>query len=64
MSVPENNEAKFDKEYLEEGITRLKEEDEESPTPENETAINLAEEALEDLGEEWDGRILGRERKN
>ena len=52
MSVPENNEAKFDKEYLEEGITRLKEEDEESPTPENETAINLAEEALEDLGEE------------
>lgn len=51
MSVVEDGEGKFTKEYLEEGITRLEEEDQENPTPENEEAINLAEKALEDLGE-------------
>ena len=51
MSVPENSDTGFTKEYLEDGIARLKEEDKEVPTPENETAINLAEEALEELGE-------------
>lgn len=43
--------AGFTKEYLEEGIARLKEEDSNTPTPENEEAIRLAEEALEELGE-------------
>lgn len=51
MAVAENGEAKFTKEYLEEGIARLEEEDAELPTPENEAAIKLAEEALEELGE-------------
>lgn len=51
MSVPENSDGGFDKEYLEEGIARLREEDQENPTPENEEAISLAEKALEDLGE-------------
>lgn len=41
----------FTKEYLEDGIARLEEEDQEIPTPENEAAITLAEEALEELGE-------------
>lgn len=52
MSVPENLEGTFDKEYLEDGIARLQEEDQEVPTPENEEAIKMAEKALEDLGEE------------
>lgn len=51
MAVAENTEAKFTKEYLEEGITRLKEEDTENPTPENEEAIKMAEKALEEIGE-------------
>lgn len=52
MSVAANeSEATFDKEYLEENIARLKEEDAESPTPENEAAIELAEETLENLGD-------------
>lgn len=51
MSTAENGEAKFDKEYLEEGIARLKEENKELPTPENEEAIRMAEKALEELGE-------------
>ena len=51
MSVPENEEGGFTKEYLEGGIARLEEEDTENPTPENEEAIGLAEKALEDLGE-------------
>lgn len=51
MAVADNGEAKFSKEYLENGIARLQEEDAEAPTPENEAAIKLAEEALEDLGE-------------
>lgn len=51
MAVADNGEAKFPKEYLEEGIARLEEEDSEIPTPENEAAIRLAEEALEELGE-------------
>lgn len=52
MSVAsDTGKSGFDKEYLEEGIARLKEEDAEAPTPENEAAIKLAEEALEDLGE-------------
>ena len=44
-------EAGFTKEYLEEGIARLREEDGAVPTPENEEAIRLAQEALEELGE-------------
>lgn len=44
-------ERKFDSKYLREGIARLKEENAELPTPENEAAIKLAEEALKDLGE-------------
>lgn len=51
MSVANNEEGGFTKEYLEEGIARLEEEDTENPTPENEEAIDLAEKALEDLGE-------------
>lgn len=52
MSVAANTGEKgFTKEYLEEGIARLKEEDSEIATPENEAAIGLAEEALENLGE-------------
>ena len=52
MSVAANTGEKgFTKEYLEGGIARLKEEDAEVSTPENEAAIKLAEEALEDLGE-------------
>lgn len=51
MAVASNDgEGKFTKEYLEEGIARLREEDAENPTPENEAAIKLAEDALEDLG--------------
>lgn len=49
MAVADNGEAKFPKEYLEEGIARLEEEDSEVPTPENEAAIKLAEEALGEL---------------
>ena len=41
----------FTKEYLKEGIARLKKEDSKYPTPENEAAIKLAEEALKNLGE-------------
>ena len=49
MSVASDGEGSFTKEYLEEGIARLEEENQENPTPENEEAINLAEKALEDL---------------
>lgn len=51
MSTAENGEAKFNREYLEDGIARLEEEDQETPTPENEEAIKMAEDALEELGE-------------
>ena len=51
MSVAKDEDGGFDKEYLEEGIARLEKEDKEVPTPENEEAIKMAEEALEDLGE-------------
>ena len=51
MSTAENGEAKFTKEYLEDGIARLEEEDQETPTPENEEAIKMAEDALEELSE-------------
>ena len=52
MAVADNlGEAGFTKEYLEEGIARLKEEDSTTPTPENEEAIRMAEKALEELGE-------------
>lgn len=51
MAIASNGEGSFTKEYLEEGIARLKEEDAENPTPENEEAIKMAEEALEELGE-------------
>ena len=51
MSVAEDGDAKFTKEYLEDGIARLEEENTEAPTPENEEAITLAEKALEELGE-------------
>lgn len=51
MSVAEDGVGGFSREYLEEGIARLREENEESPTPENEAAIKLAEEALKELGE-------------
>ena len=51
MSVAADLEGGFTKEYLEEGIARLEEEDAEVSTPENEAAISLAEKALEDLGE-------------
>lgn len=51
MAIAENSEAKFTKEYLEEGIARLQEENAENPTPENEEAIKMAEKALEELGE-------------
>lgn len=39
----------FDKEYLEEGIARMKAESAEVATPETEAAIKLAEQALEEL---------------
>lgn len=51
MSVAQDGEGSFEKEYLEEGISRLEEEDKQVPTPENEEAIKKAEEALEELGE-------------
>ena len=51
MSIAANGDGGFDREYLEEGIARLQEEDEENPTPENEEAIKMAEDALEELGE-------------
>lgn len=52
MSIAANTGEKgFTKEYLEDGIARLKKEDSKYPTPENEAAIKLAEKALEDLGE-------------
>lgn len=52
MSVAANTgDEGFTKEYLEEGIARLEAENSETPTPENEAAIKLAENALEDLGE-------------
>lgn len=51
MSVAGNGGGGFTKEYLENGISRLEEENAESPTPENEEAIRLAEEALNELGE-------------
>lgn len=51
MSVAANEEGGFTKEYLEEGIARLEEEDTENPTPENEKAIKKAEKALEEIGE-------------
>lgn len=51
MSVASNDGGKeFTKEYLEDGIARLEREDSESHTPENEAAIELATEALENLG--------------
>lgn len=49
MSVNANLEGGFNKEYLENGIARLEEEDAEVPTPETEAAIKLAEQALEEL---------------
>ena len=52
MSIAANGEGGFDKEYLEEGIARLQEEDQETPTPENEEAIEMAEKALEELEEQ------------
>lgn len=52
MSVAANNGDKgFPREYLENGIERLEDEDIENPTPETEFAIGLAIDALEDLGE-------------
>lgn len=51
MSVPENGDGKFTKEYLEEGVARLEEEDAENPTPENEEAIEKVEKALKEIGE-------------
>ena len=51
MSTAENGIGKFNKEYLETGIERLEDEDVEHPTPENEIAIGLAVDALENLGE-------------
>ena len=51
MSVAADGEGKFGREYLEDGIERLEDEDVENPTPENEFAIGLAVDALEDLGE-------------
>lgn len=51
MSVASDGDGKFDKDYLEGGIERLEDEDIEHPTPENELAIGLAVDALEDLGE-------------
>ena len=49
MSVAANGEGKFTKEYLENGIERLEDEDVENPTPETEFAIGLAVDALENL---------------
>ena len=51
MSVAGNGGGGFTREYLEDGISRLEEENSENPTPENEEAIRLAEEALDELGE-------------
>ncbi len=49
MSVNANLKGGFSKEYLEEGIARMKEENKEISTPETEAAIKLAEQALEEL---------------
>ena len=49
MAVPEVGEGSFPREYLEEGIERLQQEDSESHTPETQAAIDLAAEALENL---------------
>lgn len=52
MAVASNDgEGKFPREYLENGIERLENEDIENPTPETEFAIGLAVNALENLGE-------------
>lgn len=51
MAVAGNGGKSFTKEYLEEGIARLEEENEAVPTPENEAAIELAREALDKIGE-------------
>lgn len=51
MSIAANGDGKFAKEYLEEGLARLREENIATPTPETEEAIELAEKALEKLGE-------------
>lgn len=52
MSVAaDTGEDGFTREYLEDGIERLEDEDIENPTPENEFAIGLAVDALENLGE-------------
>lgn len=50
MAVASNDGvSKFHKEYLEDGIGRLEDEDIENPTPETEFAIGVASEALENL---------------
>ena len=49
MSVAADGEGKFEKDYLENGIERLENEDLENPTPETEFAIGLAVDALENL---------------
>lgn len=51
MSIAGDEGGTFTREYLEDGISRLQDEDAEAPTPENEEAIRKAEEALEELGE-------------
>ena len=50
MAVAGDGGKTFAKEYLEEGIARLEEENEIVSTPENEAAIELAREALENIG--------------
>lgn len=49
MSVAADGKGKFEKDYLEDGIERLEDEDVENPTPETEFAIGLAVDALENL---------------
>ena len=51
MAVAGDGGKTFTKEYLEDGIARLEEENKIIPTPENETAIELARKALEKIGE-------------
>lgn len=49
MAAPEARDGVFSKEYLEEGIARLREEDGENPTPETKESIGIIADALENL---------------
>lgn len=49
MSIAADGEEKFTKDYLENGIERLEDDDIENPTSETEFAIGLIVDAMENL---------------